>query len=229
LPTTARPPVSAIPNPIRIGSAALAEAAPASANTTAQAHAKRAQLPRDIPFPPPRRSLMAASGDANAATAVPPMAGLAVRLATPEEAPLIATLVTEAFAEYRGRLVPESGALSETPATVAAWLAAGYGALAEAGGEAVGAALFRREPGLLYLGRLAVPPQHRRRGVAAALLGFIEAEARRTGFGALALGVRIALPENRRLFEAHGFREIARLAHPGFVEPTSVRMIKPLA
>jgi hypothetical protein len=42
------------------------------------------------------------------------------------------------------------------------------------------------------------------------------------------LGVRIALPENQRLFAALGYVETERTAHPGFDVPTSITMRKVL-
>jgi GNAT superfamily N-acetyltransferase len=83
-------------------------------------------------------------------------------------------------------------------------------------------------PKEVYLGRLAVLPAWRGKGIARSLIGFVEDEARRHGAQTLSLGVRIALPAHHELFAACGFRETSRNAHPGFSEPTSIRMEKPL-
>jgi hypothetical protein len=42
------------------------------------------------------------------------------------------------------------------------------------------------------------------------------------------LGVRIALPDNQRLFASLGYVEFSREAHPGFDHPTSINMRKAL-
>ncbi len=84
--------------------------------------------------------------------------------------------------------------------------------------------LASRQGEALYLGRFAVHPDFRQHGIASRLLAEAERRARETGAAALALGVRIALPDNFRYFAARGFREVGREAHPGFDHPTSIRM-----
>jgi GNAT superfamily N-acetyltransferase len=140
----------------------------------------------------------------------------------------VAALIQAAFAEYRGRLNPESGALRETAETIAAACADHAVIVAEAGGILVGCMLASRQGDDLYLGRIAVRLDHRRHGIASRLLEEAERHARATGARALTLGVRIALPGNFRFFAAHGFREAGREAHPGFDHPTSINMAKQL-
>ena len=154
---------------------------------------------------------------------------LSIREATLADAPRLAELVTAAFAEYRGRLVPESGALSENAEAIGGELAAGHGAfLAELDGRAVGCVLFKAEDGDLYFGRLSVLPECRGLGIAPELVAAVEAEARRRGASGVVLGVRIALPANQRLFERLGYVEVSRHAHAGFDAPTSIKMRKRL-
>ena len=88
--------------------------------------------------------------------------------------------------------------------------------------------LWAFEDGGVYLGRLAVSPAWRRRGVARALVGAAEAEARARRLPRLLLGTRLVLDGNRRLFAGLGFRETALRSHPGHDEPTTVRMEKAL-
>jgi len=140
----------------------------------------------------------------------------------------VAALIQSAFEEYRGRLEPESGALSETAETIGAAFADHSVIVAETGGTLVGCVLATRQGQKLYLGRIAVRPDFRRHGIAGRLLAEAERHARATGARALALGVRIALPGNFRFFAAHGFLEIGREAHPGFDHPTSINMAKEL-
>ena len=65
--------------------------------------------------------------------------------------------------------------------------------------------------------------------MARALIAFVEDEARRLAAKTISLSVRIALPDNQRLFASCGFVEVSRDAHPGFTEPTSINMEKRLA
>ena len=150
-----------------------------------------------------------------------------IRSASKEEAPLLADLIVAAFSPYRARLVPESGALAETPTTIAQQMAGGTrGAIAEVDAVPAGCVLFKPEDDDVYLSRLAVLPDHRHRGMARLLIAHVEAQARALGARTVSLGVRVSLPDNQRLFLACGYREISRSAHPGFTEPTSIEMRK---
>ena len=136
----------------------------------------------------------------------------------------MADLVRLAFAAQSRPTNPPSSALKETPATIRDELARGGGAVVAIDGALVGAVLWLEEDGSLYVGRLAVHPAHRRRGIARALMDEAEREARRRGLTRMHLGVRLALDDNRRLFKACGFEETTLHRHEGFAEPTWVRM-----
>ncbi len=152
-----------------------------------------------------------------------------LRAATVADAAAIAAVIAASFAQYRGRLVPESGAFRETAATIAAELDRGAGAIvAERNGEMLGCVLVEEKEGDLYFGRLSVVPMARGRGLATQLIDAVEAEARRRGLAGVRLGVRVVLTDNQRLFLALGYRETSREAHPGFDHPTSINMRKPL-
>lgn len=146
------------------------------------------------------------------------------------DAAAIAAVIAASFEEYRGKLVPESGAFQETADGIAAELTRGAGAIvAERNGVMLGCVLVEEKEGDLYFGRLSVLPSARGQGLASRLIDAVEAEARRRGLSGVRLGVRVVLTGNQRLFQALGYRETSREAHPGFDHPTSINMRKPLA
>jgi ribosomal protein S18 acetylase RimI-like enzyme len=154
---------------------------------------------------------------------------VALRTASAADAPVIAATIAAAFAQYRGRLVPESSAFRETPEAIVGQLANGSSAIvAERNGAMMGCVMTEVLEGDLYFGRLAVLPAARGLGLAKRLIAAVEDEARRRGLPGVRLGVRIALPDNQRLFASLGYREISREAHPGFDHPTSINMRKAL-
>lgn len=154
---------------------------------------------------------------------------LLLRAGTAGDAPAIAATIAASFAQYRGKLVPESGAFRETAEGIAAELAKGTGAIVlERGAEMLGCVLVEEIQGDLYFGRLSVLPSARGLGLARRLIGAVEAEAQRRGLAGVRLSVRIVLTDNRRLFNSLGYREVSREAHPGFDRPTSINMRKAL-
>jgi len=135
------------------------------------------------------------------------------------DAAAAAALICAAFSGIPEPLDPAPSALRETEASILAHLARGGGAVMEQAGI-VACVLWSEQDGGLYLGRLAVAPHCRNRGLAAQLVLAAEAEARRLGLPRLHLGVRLALPGNRRLFARLGFVETTLYAHDGHANPT---------
>jgi predicted N-acetyltransferase YhbS len=153
---------------------------------------------------------------------------IVVRQARAEEAGAIVSLLHRAFAQYDDVLVPRSGAMDETAATVAARLRDESCLVALAGATLVGCVFYKPLGDTLYFGRLAVLPERRGRALARCLVAEVERVAAAAGAAAVTLGVRIKLPGNIAFFTALGYREIGREAHPGFSEPTSLTMEKRL-
>ena len=154
---------------------------------------------------------------------------IVLRRATVYDAPELAHTITSSFEEFRGKLVPESGALRETAQSIADEMKHDTAAIvAEQNGVVVGCVMFRMYQGDLYFGRLSVLPQARGRGLARRLIAAVEREARALGVPGVRLGVRVVLTENQRLFQSLGYREISREAHEGFDYPTSINMRKAL-
>ena len=156
---------------------------------------------------------------------------LVLRPATIADAPVLAATIAAAFEQYRGKLVPESGAFRETADGIAAELKKDAGAIiAERNGVILGCVMTKLEEGDLYLGRLSVLPTARGEGLAARLIEAVEDEARRRGLPGVRLGVRVVLTGNqKRLFQSLGYREISREAHEGFDYMTSINMRKSLS
>lgn len=154
---------------------------------------------------------------------------LVLRAAALADAGAIAATIAAAFAQYRGKLVPESGAFRETAEAIAAEMAKDtHVIVAERNGEMLGCVVIQELEGDLYFGRLAVRPAARGLGLARLLIDAVEAEATRRSLPGVRLGVRVVLTDNQRLFQSLGYREISREAHPGFDHPTSINMRKSL-
>jgi ribosomal protein S18 acetylase RimI-like enzyme len=147
----------------------------------------------------------------------------------PEDAAPVAALIPAAFAAHPEVTDPQPSALRVTEADVAANLLAGGGTVAMVANALAGSALWTEQDGGLYLGRLAVAPACRHRGVARALVAAAEAAARSAGLPVMRLSTRLVLLDNRRLFATCGFVETTREAHPGYAEPTFVNMEKRLS
>jgi len=145
-----------------------------------------------------------------------------------DDAPAAVALIHAAFAVQSVATDPPSAALRETSATVAAAIAEGGGAGAFEDAGLVAVVLWTEKEGGLYLGRLAVRPDRRGRGLARRLMAAAEAEARRRRLPRLHLSTRLVLLDNRRLFAACGYREIELRCHDGYTVPTSVVMEKQL-
>ena len=154
---------------------------------------------------------------------------LVLRAGTLADAPAIAATIAAAFEQYRGTLVPESGAFGETADNIARQLQGGSGAIvAERNGRVLACVMTETQEGDLYFGRLSVLPAARGLGLARRLIAAVEDDARARGLPGVRLGVRIALPANQKLFHSLGYREISREAHRGFDHPTSINMRKTL-
>jgi predicted N-acetyltransferase YhbS len=144
------------------------------------------------------------------------------------DAKAVAALIRAAFATQSVVTDPPPSALRVTEDEVAAHLRTGGGAVAEVVGELAGSALWVEHDSGLSLGRLAVASEWRGRGIAKALVDAAEAAARSQRLPRIYLSTRLVLIDNRRLFAACGFVETTRHAHPGYAEPTFVKMEKRL-
>ena len=119
---------------------------------------------------------------------------------------------------------PPSSVLKETEADFAARLKDETCFVIEQGRQLIGSVFCKRDGNALYIGRLAVRAEFRRRGVASALVEAAADEARRIGLTRITLGARIALVSNVALFRRHGFAIVGEETHAGFGAPTSYDM-----
>ena len=143
-----------------------------------------------------------------------------------EDAAATAALIRLAFATQTVATDPPASARNQTTASVSASLASkGQGGFAAWVGQTLaGCVLWQVKPRGLYLGRLAVHPNHRGKAIAPILINAIEAHARHLALPRLLLSTRLALADNRRLFARCGFIETEQHAHPGYAHPTFVDM-----
>lgn len=119
---------------------------------------------------------------------------------------------------------PPSGVLKETVDDFRERLKTETALVVEVEGALIGGVFCATRQASLYVGRLAVREDFKRKGVASALLDAAKAEARRLGFQRVTLSSRIALKSNIALFMKHGFVVVAESSHPGFSHPTSYDM-----
>ena len=153
---------------------------------------------------------------------------IVIRPATPAEAERLLDVMRRAFAEYRGVLTPESSVFVETASVIAEKFAAGGGFLAVENERPIGCIIAEAKGEHGYLGRLAVEPAARRRGLARRLMLTGEDFIRDRGLKSVEVQVRIVLAGNIALFQSLGYRETVRLCHPGYVQPTCLVMEKSL-
>lgn len=152
-----------------------------------------------------------------------------VRAATAADAATVCALVHAAFA---GTSHPPSGAMRETPASVARALADGEeAALAEVDGRPVAAVRFTTPEGALRFSRLSVPPDERGRGHARALVAHVEALAAARGLGYVSCRVRATETGLRVLYARLGYVEtsVEPVRNLDGVDVPAVTMVKRLS
>jgi ribosomal protein S18 acetylase RimI-like enzyme len=144
------------------------------------------------------------------------------RLSDAARAAELLALAHSAFGELP--IDPPSSVLKETAADFAARLESETCLAIEDNGRIIASVFCIRHDAALYIGRLAVAPEWRRRGLAGALVDAAKVEARRTGARRMTLKARISLASNVELFRRHGFVVVAEETHAGFSAPTSYAM-----
>jgi GNAT superfamily N-acetyltransferase len=131
-------------------------------------------------------------------------------------------LLASCFGPMEGRIDPPSSFVAMTPDTLRAKAADEVLILAHDGPTLVGCAFCAPKGEALYLGKLAVAPGYRGRGLLRRMLDSADAVARARGLTALTLQTRVELTENHATFAALGFRRTGTEAHEGYDRPTSL-------
>ena len=125
-----------------------------------------------------------------------------VRTANAEQAPDIASLVSEVYGAFTGDFVPT--ALKWTPDQVAA--EHGHWLVATRDAQLVGAVHHHPDPEGYTLDALSVRTQRRREGIGSRLVSEVERRARCSGATQMIIALRRTLPANTVFFTSHGYR-----------------------
>ncbi|MBW7474604.1 GNAT family N-acetyltransferase [Paenibacillus oenotherae] len=153
---------------------------------------------------------------------------LSIHYAAANELQLVHGIMQQAFAEYAGLLVPPSGALLEKEENLPLLLADGKGTalLGKINDIPVASARYFVKPDFIYVGRISVLPDYRGRGIAAAILSFVEQEAARLNKREIQLEVRMSIPANIVMYEKLGYTIIEHIPYATGTD-VSVTMSKP--
>lgn len=152
-----------------------------------------------------------------------------VRLAeATEDWEAIHSLVANAFAYMDGQVDPPSSIYRWSPDVFAAEAQSGAAYLAEDQGALVGVGFGKVAGDAYHVGKIAVAPEARGKGVAKAIIAMADADTKLHGLAALELESRIELTENHQTFAALGFAKTGETAHHGYDRPTSITMRKPV-
>jgi GNAT superfamily N-acetyltransferase len=137
-------------------------------------------------------------------------------------------VIHAAFEELRGRLDPPSGSHDESIETVRRQLQSGGAVMAFVGGRPAGCVFYLPRKDHVYLSRLGVLPEHRRRGLGLLLIGRVEERALSLCIPRVRLGVRNTLPRQREYYQRLGYRFHSDGFHEGHRQPTFAFLEKDL-
>lgn len=141
------------------------------------------------------------------------------RLGPGDDMAPVHALLTGAFAYMDGVIDPPSSMTRMTKADLAS--EAGRAELWGIDG-ALACMILTDKGDTLYLGKLAVAENWRRSGLARVMIDHAVARARALGRPSVTLQTRVELVANQRAFQGLGFVEVARTAHAGYSQPTSI-------
>lgn len=130
-------------------------------------------------------------------------------------------LLNRAFADMAGRIDPPSSLTAMTVRSIMIKAETEKLVLAYDGKALAGCGFGRIDDRALYLSKLAVDPDYRRRGLMREIVAQMEVLAKHDALSALTLQTRVELTGNHAVFRALGFEKVGETAHPGYDRPTS--------
>jgi ribosomal protein S18 acetylase RimI-like enzyme len=155
---------------------------------------------------------------------------LIFKQATEEDAPDVHALIQLAFGEYRDSIPVSPGALNDTLEAITDAVRKGTTIILLDGelelldgiitypstenAQLVGTARYETRPDYLYVGRVAVHPDHRRQGIGASLMRHIEGLAPSLGYTRLHLETRASMPGNIAFYEGLGYTIVNHTPNP---------------
>ncbi|MBM1814567.1 GNAT family N-acetyltransferase [Pseudosulfitobacter pseudonitzschiae] len=141
--------------------------------------------------------------------------------------PAVLDLVRRSFAYMEDRIAPPSSLHRLTVDAIARHCDTGE--VWVLGDPPLACMFLTEKPNRLYLGKLAVDPSLRGRGIARQMVDLAAARAVSKGLDTLELEVRIELIENHQAFGRMGFQIVRHGTHDGFDAPTFYVMQKTVA
>lgn len=133
-------------------------------------------------------------------------------------------LIHSAFSYMQDRIDPPSSLHALTCETIEQKAKESTLLLAWNESELVGCVFIDELEEALYIGKLAIAPDHQGSGIGKALVEASKELAKQKGKSVLELETRIELVENQAFFTSQGFRKTGETAHEGYKNPTSVTM-----
>lgn len=138
-------------------------------------------------------------------------------------------LLRRAFAYMEDRIDPPSSVEQLTVASLTAKAEDEDMIWAVETGRGLVGCMFALDLGdVLYLSKIAVDVPYQGQGICQRMMDCAEDLANQRGIPALGLQTRVELIENHAAFARMGFVQVGETAHPGFTQPTSITMRKPL-
>lgn len=138
--------------------------------------------------------------------------------------PGLLSLIHSAFAYMEGRIDPPSSLHALTLETIEQKARKDLLLLAWDKNELVGCIFIDEREDTLYIGKLAISPDHQGKGIGKTLIEACKKLAAVKGKTQLELETRIELSENHAFFASQGFCKTGESAHEGYKRPTSITM-----
>lgn len=141
---------------------------------------------------------------------------LEIRTAELSQANLVHQIVKAGFAEYIGKLPVSTSAEQETLEQVEQTLRkTGNAAILVWDNEkAVGTARYELRPEYMYVGRVAILPEYKGKGIGTLVMNYLESLAIELGKTGLKLGTRLSIKRNLSFYQRLGYQIEETEPHP---------------